>query len=133
MYDPPARRMKGISATRNSRLSRRSRSESSTSGRSVSESGFQESESIIGDSALPMSPLQVRRLRLFSLPRQPKMASVNPKRIVITGMGAVSPNGIGVDAFAAALAAGESGISALEGINTSGLKSWAAAAVKDFD
>src|SRR6185295_13957485 len=78
------------------------------------------------------------------------------KRIVITGMGAISPNGIGVDAFAAALAAGESGISALEGINTGGmgsgtpmpvrvssdhghasapshLKSWAAAAVKDFD
>src|SRR6185295_12724114 len=55
------------------------------------------------------------------------------KRIVITGMGVISPNGIGVDAFAAALAAGESGISRLEGIKTDGLKSWAAASVRNFD
>jgi len=55
------------------------------------------------------------------------------KRIVITGMGVISPNGIGTDAFARALAAGESGISKLEGIKTDGLKSWAAAAVRNFD
>jgi 3-oxoacyl-[acyl-carrier-protein] synthase II len=55
------------------------------------------------------------------------------KQIVITGMGAISPNGIGVDAFARALAAGESGISRLEGIKTDSLKSWAAAAVRNFD
>jgi len=48
-------------------------------------------------------------------------------------MGVISPNGIGVDAFAQALAAGKSGISKLEGVKTDGLKSWAAAAVKDFD
>ena len=55
------------------------------------------------------------------------------KRVVITGMGVISPNGIGVDAFARALAAGESGISKLEGIKTDGLRSWAAAAVRNFD
>jgi 3-oxoacyl-[acyl-carrier-protein] synthase II len=55
------------------------------------------------------------------------------KRIVITGMGVVSPNGIGTDAFAQALAAGKSGISKLEGVRSDGLKSWAAAHVRDFD
>ena len=55
------------------------------------------------------------------------------KRIVITGMGVISPNGIGTDAFARALAAGQSGISNLNGIKTDGLKSWAAGHVKDFD
>ena len=48
-------------------------------------------------------------------------------------MGVISPNGIGTDAFARALAAGESGISKLEGIKTDGLKSWAAASVRNFD
>jgi 3-oxoacyl-[acyl-carrier-protein] synthase II len=55
------------------------------------------------------------------------------KRVVITGLGVVSPNGIGIEAFARSLWAGESGVSKLEGIKTDGLKSWAAAAVKDFD
>ena len=55
------------------------------------------------------------------------------KRIVITGMGVVSPNGIGVDAFARALAAGESGISNIDHIKADGLKSWAAGQVRDFD
>jgi len=55
------------------------------------------------------------------------------KRIVITGTGVISPNGIGTDAFARALAAGQSGISNLNGIKTDGLKSWAAGHVKDFD
>jgi 3-oxoacyl-[acyl-carrier-protein] synthase II len=48
-------------------------------------------------------------------------------------MGVISPNGIGTDAFARALAAGGSGISKLEGIKTDGLKSWAAAAVRNLD
>jgi 3-oxoacyl-[acyl-carrier-protein] synthase II len=48
-------------------------------------------------------------------------------------MGVISPNGIGTDAFARALSVGESGISNLEGVETDGLKSWAAAQVKNFD
>src|SRR4051812_10936379 len=80
-----------------------------------------------------MSSLQALRECCFAGSPEPKMTAVNRKRIVITGMGAISPNGIGIEAFGAALAAGESGVSELEGINTSGLKSWAAAAARDFD
>jgi 3-oxoacyl-[acyl-carrier-protein] synthase II len=54
------------------------------------------------------------------------------KRIVITGMGVVSPNGIGTDAFADACIAGRSGISALR-LDAPHLKSSAAAQVLDFD
>jgi 3-oxoacyl-[acyl-carrier-protein] synthase II len=54
-------------------------------------------------------------------------------RVVITGMGVVSPNGIGVEAFDAACRNGKSGISALSNLDTSKLKSSAAAQVIDFD
>jgi len=55
------------------------------------------------------------------------------KRIVVTGMGAISPNGIGVDAFGRALAGGQSGISTIDHIKVEGLKSWAAGQVREFD
>jgi 3-oxoacyl-[acyl-carrier-protein] synthase II len=56
------------------------------------------------------------------------------RRVVITGMGVVSPNGIGVDAFARACRNGVSGISRLDGfIDTTGLKSTVAGIVRDFD
>ena len=48
-------------------------------------------------------------------------------------MGVVSPNGIGAQAFGEACLAGRSGIGALRGIDTEGLKSWAAGQVWDFD
>src|SRR4051812_6491958 len=54
-------------------------------------------------------------------------------RVVITGVGVVSPNGIGAEAFAAACRAGRSGVSRLNHIDTSRLKSSAAAQVHDFD
>lgn len=54
------------------------------------------------------------------------------KRVVITGIGVVSPNGIGVDAFAAACIQGRSGISALRW-DAPHLKSTAAAQALDFD
>lgn len=53
-------------------------------------------------------------------------------RVVITGMGVVSPNGIGADAFARACREGQSGISPLR-IDTAGLRSTVAAAVHDFN
>lgn len=56
-----------------------------------------------------------------------------PRRVVITGMGVVSPNGVGVPAFAQAIFTGKSGISRLDSINTVGLKSSAAGQVRDFD
>jgi 3-oxoacyl-[acyl-carrier-protein] synthase II len=52
---------------------------------------------------------------------------------VITGMGVVSPNGVGVDAFAEACIAGRSGLSRLPHLNTFKLKSTIAAQVRDFD
>src|SRR5258706_7598790 len=55
------------------------------------------------------------------------------RRVVISGMGVISPNGIGVEAFGRALGEGKSGISNLEGVKTDGLKSWAAGQAKDFD
>jgi 3-oxoacyl-[acyl-carrier-protein] synthase II len=54
------------------------------------------------------------------------------KRVVITGIGVVSPNGIGAEAFTAACIAGRSGISALR-LDAPHLKSSAAAQVVDFD
>lgn len=55
------------------------------------------------------------------------------RRVAITGLGVVSPNGIGAEAFARACIAGRSGIGWLEGITTTGLKSSVAAQVRDFD
>lgn len=60
------------------------------------------------------------------MPRPPR------PRVVITGMGVVSPNGIGAEAFARACREGKSGVSALR-IDTTGLRSTVAAAVHDFD
>jgi 3-oxoacyl-[acyl-carrier-protein] synthase II len=55
------------------------------------------------------------------------------RRVAVTGMGVVSPNGIGADEFGRACIAGRSGIVRLQGIDTTGLKSSSAAQVLDFD
>lgn len=55
------------------------------------------------------------------------------RRVVVTGIGCVSPNGIGAERFAAACIAGRSGISRIEGIDTAPLRSTVAAQVRDFD
>jgi 3-oxoacyl-[acyl-carrier-protein] synthase II len=52
---------------------------------------------------------------------------------VVTGIGVVSPNGIGRDAFARACAAGRSGISALRDLDQFKLKSSVAAQVLGFE
>ena len=57
----------------------------------------------------------------------------NRKRVVITGIGVVSPNGVGAENFAEACLAGRSGIRPIEGIDTSPLRSSVAAQVIDFD
>jgi 3-oxoacyl-[acyl-carrier-protein] synthase II len=57
----------------------------------------------------------------------------NRTSVVITGIGVVSSNGIGRDAFAAACLAGKSGIDWLSGIDTKGLRSSVAAQAIDFD
>ncbi len=55
------------------------------------------------------------------------------KRVVITGIGAVSPNGIGRAAYASACVNGVSGIRHLAGIDTAGLKTRVAGQIVDFD
>jgi 3-oxoacyl-[acyl-carrier-protein] synthase II len=57
---------------------------------------------------------------------------VSRPRVVITGMGVVSPNGVGADAFARACREGRSGVSPLR-IERTGLRSTVAAACHDFD
>lgn len=60
------------------------------------------------------------------------MPDASRPRVVITGIGVVSPNGVGAEAFARACREGCSGISALR-IETTGLRSSVAAACHDFD
>jgi 3-oxoacyl-[acyl-carrier-protein] synthase II len=55
------------------------------------------------------------------------------RRVAITGIGVVSPNGIGADNYGRACVAGTSGVVRLQGIDTSGLKTSVAAQVLDFD
>ncbi len=54
------------------------------------------------------------------------------RRVVITGMGCVSPNGIGTDAFARATLAGESGIGPITRFDASDLAVRVAGEVKNF-
>jgi len=58
---------------------------------------------------------------------------VKRNRVVITGMGVLAPNGIGLDAFWQSLLAGRSGIGAITLFDASNLKSQIAGEVKNFD
>ncbi|HVT89281.1 MAG TPA: beta-ketoacyl-[acyl-carrier-protein] synthase family protein [Tepidisphaeraceae bacterium] len=57
----------------------------------------------------------------------------NRARVVITGIGAVSPNGIGAESYAAACAQGRSGLSRLTNFDTTQLKTTSVAQVNHFD
>ncbi|MBD3672532.1 MAG: beta-ketoacyl-[acyl-carrier-protein] synthase family protein [Planctomycetaceae bacterium] len=61
------------------------------------------------------------------------MAGPDQIRTVITGVGVVSPIGIGRDAFWSGLLSGKSGVDYLSAFSTSDLPSCVAAEVKDFD
>jgi 3-oxoacyl-[acyl-carrier-protein] synthase II len=54
------------------------------------------------------------------------------RRVAVTGIGIVSPVGVGVDAFWSALLAGRSGVSAIEGFDTGGQRVRIAGQVRDF-
>jgi len=58
---------------------------------------------------------------------------IKRNRVVVTGMGVLAPNGIGVDAFWKSLVAGESGIGPITLFDASGFKSRIAGEVKGFD
>ena len=55
------------------------------------------------------------------------------RRVVITGIGVVSPNGVGREAFAAACREGRSGLSRPDCIDTTGLRTSAVARVTDWN
>jgi 3-oxoacyl-[acyl-carrier-protein] synthase II len=55
------------------------------------------------------------------------------RRVAITGMGCLAPNGTGREAYAAALARGESGVGRISLFDPEGLPATIAGEVKDFD
>ena len=57
----------------------------------------------------------------------------HPRRVVITGMGCVTPIGIGREAFWSSLIAGVSGIRRIERFDPTGSPVRIAAEVRDFD
>ena len=56
-----------------------------------------------------------------------------PRRVVITGLGVVAPNGIGKDAFWSSLLAGKSGIDYISGFDASAYPCKVAGEITDFD
>src|SRR3954452_12214103 len=66
-------------------------------------------------------------------PRWAQRNHLQKRTVVITGIGMVSPNGIGRDAFARACIEGRSGITWISGMNTDGLRSSVAAQALAFD
>jgi len=58
---------------------------------------------------------------------------MSEQRVVVTGMGAVTPVGIGVEAFWQGLQAGKNGIARVTHFDPTGFRSQLAAEVKDFD
>jgi 3-oxoacyl-[acyl-carrier-protein] synthase II len=58
---------------------------------------------------------------------------LNRRRVVVTGMGVLAPNGTGLKAFWKTLVAGESGIGLITLFDTTGYKSRIAGEVKNFD
>ena len=61
------------------------------------------------------------------------MDAINPRRVVITGVGAVSPVGIGADRLFEAAVAGECGIKPLESEAAEAVNVHVAGTVTDFD
>ena len=60
------------------------------------------------------------------------MSRTSTRKVVVTGIGPVTPVGIGVEPFWDALVSGRSGVGKLEGFGTEGLASRIAAQVHDF-
>ncbi|MHC4953237.1 MAG: beta-ketoacyl-[acyl-carrier-protein] synthase family protein [Planctomycetota bacterium] len=54
------------------------------------------------------------------------------RRVVVTGLGVISPNGIGTEAFWSATLAGKSGIAPIEAFDTEGFEVRSAGEVRDF-
>lgn len=61
------------------------------------------------------------------------MRNVPIRRVVITGMGALSPNGTGLDAYRESLREGRSGVTAVQEFDTSGIGSRIAGSIRGLD
>ncbi|WP_169973638.1 beta-ketoacyl-[acyl-carrier-protein] synthase family protein [Tautonia rosea] len=61
------------------------------------------------------------------------MRNVPIRRVVVTGLGALSPNGVGIDAFRSALREGRSGVTSVQEFDTSALGSRIAGAIRGID
>ncbi len=61
------------------------------------------------------------------------MRAVSEQRVVVTGLGAVTPVGVGVEAFWQGLQAGKNGVARITHFDPTGFRSQLAAEVKDFD
>src|SRR5918998_12841 len=62
-----------------------------------------------------------------------RRVGVGMRRVVVTGIGIVSPNGIGRREFSEAIVEGRSGVSRIESFDTTGLAIQIAGEVKNFD
>src|SRR5207244_12144877 len=58
---------------------------------------------------------------------------LQPRRVVVTGMGAVSPNGIGLPRFAEAVRNGRSGVSRIDAFDPAPYATQIGGEVRDFD
>jgi len=61
------------------------------------------------------------------------LKTINEARVVVTGLGAVTPVGIGVEAFWQGLQAGKNGVARITHFDPTGFRSTLAAEVKEFD
>lgn len=61
------------------------------------------------------------------------MSTIEKKRVVITGLGAVTPIGIGVEQFWASIKEGKTGFSLIDSFDATDYKCKVAAQIKDFD
>ena len=64
---------------------------------------------------------------------QPKFESRSERRVVVTGIGAITPLGIGVEGLRAGLRSGVSAVRTITSFDTSEIVSHVAATVEDFD
>jgi 3-oxoacyl-[acyl-carrier-protein] synthase II len=62
-----------------------------------------------------------------------KVKKTMERRVVITGLGVIAPNGIGKDAFWEAIVQGKSGVGRIKSFDTSGYDTKIAAEISDFD
>lgn len=80
-------------------------------------------------SASPPPPVPTHR---EPIRRSTRESTITPRRVVVTGLGVVAPNGIGKDAFWRSLSQGKSGIQPVQRFPTRGLPIRVAGEITDF-